>query len=129
MRLHRLRHSRAVAMTVAAIALTVAAAARPWAAEQPAATLAVDGRANANPSLTSSGQFVAVAWSAATISAMDVYAALSRDGGRTFSAPVRVNDVDGDARVNSELPPRIVLVPRARRGGSAGGAPDMVVVW
>src|SRR5947209_6776934 len=74
-------------------------------------TLAVEGRANANPSIASRGQYVAVAWSAATASAMDVYAALSADAGKTFSKAVRVNDAAGDARVNSELPPRVALVP------------------
>jgi len=88
-------------------------------------SLAIDGRANANPSMTSRGQYVAIAWSAATATAIDVYAAVSRDTGKTFSAPVRVNDVPGDARVTSEQPPRIALVP----GLSARSAPSIVVVW
>lgn len=88
-------------------------------------SLAVDARASANPSIAASGSFVAIAWSAATANAMDVYAALSRDGGKTFSAPVRVNDVPGDARVNSELPPRVALVASSAKGAM----PSMVVVW
>jgi hypothetical protein len=87
--------------------------------------LAVEGRANANPSITSHGPFVAIAWSAATASAMDVYGAFSRDSGKTFSAPVRVNDVPGDARVNSELPPRVALIP----GSTSRATPAIVVVW
>src|SRR6185437_15534919 len=35
--------------------------------------------------------------------------ALSVDGGRRFSAPVRVNDVAGEASVSGEQPPRVVL--------------------
>jgi len=34
---------------------------------------------------------------------------VSRDAGRSFAAPARVNDVDGDARVNGEQPPRVAL--------------------
>jgi len=94
-------------------------------AGQTPVNLAVDARANANPSIAANGSFVAITWSAATAAAMDVYAALSRDGGKTFSAPVRVNDVPGDARVNSELPPRVALIPASAKGA----APSMVVVW
>jgi hypothetical protein len=85
--------------------------------------LAIEGRSNANPSIAANGDFVAVSWSASTSNATDVYTATSRDGGRSFGAPVRVNDIPGDARINSELPPRVVFVP-----GSTGD-PDIVVVW
>ncbi|MEP6617758.1 MAG: sialidase family protein [bacterium] len=93
------------------------------AAQEKSATLAVDGRTSANPSIAAEGRFVAVAWSAATVSVTDIYSAVSRDGGVTFSSPVRVNSVPGEARVNGELPPRVVLVPRKASG------PDIVVVW
>lgn len=87
-------------------------------------TLAVSGRANANVSLSASGLFVAAVWSAsAPAGDTDVYAATSRDGGRTFSSPVRVNSVPGDARVNGEQPPRLALKERA------GSTPEVVVVW
>jgi len=74
-------------------------------------TLAVPGRSNATPSIAADGNTVVVAWSATLPNggAADVFAAVSRDGGRTFGAPSRVNDVDGDARVNGEQPPRVVL--------------------
>jgi hypothetical protein len=53
---------------------------------------------------------VVVAWGASTpAGATDVYTAVSRDGGRSFAAPVRVNDVDGDARLNGEQPPRVAM--------------------
>ena len=86
--------------------------------------LAVKGRANANASIASRDQFVAVAWGAATKDGTtDVFAAISRDAGRTFGAPVRVNDVIGDARLSGEQPPRVSLAPRR------GPPPSVVVVW
>jgi hypothetical protein len=33
--------------------------------------------------------------------------ATSRDGGRAFTAPVRVNSVAGDARISGEIAPRV----------------------
>ena len=70
--------------------------------------LRVPGRGNATPSIAAEGDFVAVAWGASEASGgTDVFAATSRDGGRTFTPPVRVNDVNGDARVNGEQPPRV----------------------
>src|SRR5579859_6797845 len=55
--------------------------------------------------------------------ATDVFTAMSHDSGRTFDAPVRVNDVDGDARLNGEQPPHIGLIPQSGRD------PQIVVVW
>ena len=40
---------------------------------------------------------------------MDVEFALSVDGGRRFTAPVRVNDVAGEANISGEQPPRVVI--------------------
>jgi len=72
--------------------------------------LAVPGRANATPAIAATGEIITVAWSASLpTGATDVFAALSRDRGRSFGAPVRVNDVDGNARVNGAQPPRITL--------------------
>jgi hypothetical protein len=72
--------------------------------------LRVAGRTNATASIASDDDTVAVAWSAALPSGTtDVYAATSRDAGRSFAAPVRVNDVDGDARVGGEQPPRVAI--------------------
>jgi hypothetical protein len=79
-------------------------------AATPPVTLAVAGRSNATPSLAVDGNTVVVAWSASLPGgATDIFAAVSRDGGRTFGPGARVNDVDGDARVNGEQPPRIAL--------------------
>jgi hypothetical protein len=80
------------------------------------------GRANANVSIGSSGAFVGVAWAARTKDDVtDIYSAMSRDGGRSFAAPVRVNQMPGEASVSGEQPPRIVL--------SRSGVPAIVVVW
>jgi hypothetical protein len=88
-----------------------------------AATLAIHGRANATPSVAAANQFVAVVWGATTeAGATDVYLAISRDGGRTFSQPVRVSD-ERQASLGAEQPPRVALVPRAGRD------PEVVVMW
>jgi len=92
-------------------------------APEPVVTLAVPGRSSANPTIAVSGSFVAVTWSAATTNAMDIFVATSRDGGRSFTAPVQVNAVAGDARVSGEEPPRVALVPRGK------SEPEVVVVW
>jgi hypothetical protein len=92
-------------------------------------TLRVAGRTNATPSIAATGNLVAVVWGATTPSsgrsggATDIYVASSRDGGRIFDPPVRVNDVDGDASLGGEQPPQVALVPRT------GREPSMVVVW
>ena len=89
-----------------------------------AVSIGVPGRANANASIASSGSFVGVAWTGRTPEgATDVYSATSRDAGRIFSAPVRVNHVAGDASVSGEQPPRIALTP------GRGATPGIVVLW
>lgn len=72
--------------------------------------LAVKGRSNATPSIGADRDLVAIAWGASTPAGVtDVYVAVSADGARTFGAPVRVNDVDGEARLNGEQPPRVAV--------------------
>ena len=85
--------------------------------------IAVNDRANANASIAVRGQFVAIVWSASAKEATDVYVATSRDGGRAYGPPARVNHTNGEASANGEQPPRVALVPRA------GGDPSVVVVW
>ena len=86
--------------------------------------LGVKGRGNATPTIAADGQFVAVAWGGTLASgATDVFTAVSRDGGRAFGAPVRVNNIDGDAKLNGEQPAPVALVPHA------GHEPSIVVVW
>jgi hypothetical protein len=104
-------------MAAAATAVALSAAGDPIA-------LGVTGRVNATAAIAADGPFVTVAWGGAQPDgATDVFAAVSRDGGRAFGAPVRVNDVDGDARLNGEQPPQIALVRRA------GREPVIVIVW
>ena len=87
-------------------------------------TLGIAGRANANVSLASSGSFIVAVWSASASGGdTDIVAATSRDAGRTFSSPVRVNSTPGDARVNGEQPPRVALK------GRNGQVPEIAVVW
>jgi hypothetical protein len=71
--------------------------------------LAIPGATNAGAGIAASGDRVAVSWAATAGDATNVYASVSADGGRTFTAPVRVNDVDGDARMSGEQPPRVAF--------------------
>ena len=106
------------------LVLGVACVAAPGrsAAQERGVLLAVAGRTNANVSLAARGDTVVAVWSATEGTTTDIYAALSADGGRRFSAPTRVNDVAGDARVSGEQPPRAVFVVR-------GGLSSIVVIW
>ncbi|MBM3777528.1 MAG: exo-alpha-sialidase [Acidimicrobiia bacterium] len=88
----------------------------------PVVTLSIEGRANTEPAIAALGRTVAVAWAASNDEGADVYAAVSRDGGGTFGAPVRVNDTPGTTRAGGEMAPRIALVP------ARGGAPPAIVV-
>jgi hypothetical protein len=89
------------------------------------ASLGLPGAVNVGPSVAAEGSLVVVTWAARTDAATDVYAAFSRDGGASFGAPTRVNDVPGDARVSGEQAPRVALgrgvqvVWGARRDGAA----------
>lgn len=86
--------------------------------------LAVAGRANAHVSLASSGSVVAAVWSAALPDgATDIFAAVSRDSGGAFSAPVRVNQKPGEARVNGEQPPRVAIAV------TPSGGTRLSVLW
>ena len=89
-----------------------------------ATTLAVPGRTNTNVSIASHADVVDVVWAASAPSgATDIYSATSADGGKTFAAPVRVNDIEGDARISGEQPPHVALAPRS------GEPPSVIVVW
>jgi hypothetical protein len=88
-------------------------------------TLAVPGRANATPWVTSDRDLVAVTWGARLPSGGgDVFVATSRDGGATFGNPVRVNSREGEARLSGETGPRVAV-----RRPSATSAPEVVVLW
>jgi hypothetical protein len=89
----------------------------------PPTTLAVAGASNAYASLASEGQLVALAWGATRSVVTDVYLAVSRDGGRSFSPPRQLSDASSLAHLSGEQPPRVVLVPRR------GASPAIVAVW
>jgi hypothetical protein len=96
----------------------VGACHRPGAQPDAAVELSVEGRSNAHVTLAAEGRRVAAAWIASSDAGADVFAAVSDDGGRRFGAPVRVNEMAGDASGNGEQPPRVVL-----------GDGAMTVVW
>lgn len=108
---------------LAALVLAAAACGSERVYDGPQLRLAVAGRANDNVSATAHGNVVALSWSAATNEAMDVYAAVSRDGGASFGVAHRVNTVPGDARVGGEQPPRAVLI------AGRDGILHPLVVW
>jgi hypothetical protein len=102
-----------MAMTVrlAAAALVVAttySCARPPQTFDPV-TLAVPGTLNRMPSVAVLGSRIVVVWTASAHDVMDVYAAISEDGGATFSEPRRVNDRPGDVSSNAEQAPRVAV--------------------
>jgi hypothetical protein len=91
------------------MAMVVPAATR----QDPPITIGVSGHSSQTPWAAALGNVVAVAFGAqASTGSADVYVTISRDSGRHFATPVRVNAVAGDARLGGELPPRVGLVPR-----------------
>ncbi|MGE3190054.1 MAG: hypothetical protein AB7N90_10265 [Vicinamibacterales bacterium] len=121
-----MRAARLSALLLAASSLVLSAS--PQVAAQGGGTptvLEVPGLVTAVPWVAADGAFVAVAFGASRPGAggSDVYVAMSRDGGRRFDAPVRVNAVEGEARLGGDLPPRIALAP------AAGAAPGIVVAY
>ncbi|MGH9409163.1 MAG: hypothetical protein ACRD1V_06890, partial [Vicinamibacterales bacterium] len=77
--------------------------------------LSIAGRANAEPSVAAHYRFMVVTWAAAGGTATDVFAAVSRDAGQSFDAPVQVNDAASEANVSGEQPPRAVIIPQSGR--------------
>jgi hypothetical protein len=71
--------------------------------------LSVEGTTGSGVSLAAAGQHLVATWAATSESRTNIYAAVSRDGGARFGPPVRVNDVDGDARVSGEQAPRVAI--------------------
>jgi hypothetical protein len=99
-------------LPVAALALAVVAASLghpALAVQKLQTTVAVAGAVNSTPTLAALGRTVVAVWSAAKDDRTNVFAAISNDGGVTFSEPRRVNDKDGDATANNEQPPRAVI--------------------
>jgi hypothetical protein len=100
-------------LLAASLAGAPAGAAGPTAPREPV-RLVVAGATNANASIAAEGPQVVVTWAVRSGSTTDVYAATSPDGGASFGAPVRVNDVAGDARASGEQAPRVALAGRVR---------------
>jgi hypothetical protein len=74
-------------------------------------SLAIPARSNSAPAIAGFGKMVAVAWTASTDALSDVYISISEDGGATFGAAVRVNDIEGDARASGEQATRVLIGP------------------
>ena len=87
-------------------------------------TLAIAGRTNLTPWIAGRNNVVAVAWGASQKGAGDIFLAVSRDGGRRFDAPVRVNSVAGEARISGEIAPRVAL-----SNGVDANTPEIAVLW
>jgi hypothetical protein len=72
--------------------------------------LDIPTRSNAAVSVGALGKTVAAVWTSSTEDgSADIYATISTDAGRTFGPPVRVNDVEGDARASGEQTARVVV--------------------
>jgi hypothetical protein len=71
-----------------------------------AVQLGLAGATNAGAGVAASDGRVVVTWAATEGDRTNVFAATSPDDGQTFAAPVRVNDIDGDARMSGEQAPR-----------------------
>ena len=97
---------------VTAVLGCVTACDRPGRQADVAAELSIDGRSNAHVTLAADGRRLAAAWVATSDAGADVYVAVSDDAGHRFGAPVRVNDIPGDASGNGEQPPRVLLTDR-----------------
>jgi hypothetical protein len=108
-------HEPRIAISVALLLVTSAACRSqpaPAPRDEPSRfTLAIAERRNAAPSIATWGTMAAVVWSASTDAQTDIYSSVSSDGGATFAAPVRVNDVDGDARASGEQAARVTIGP------------------
>jgi hypothetical protein len=109
-----------LSLAAAAVAAAVLGAAPP--PDAAPVTLAVAGQANAHVSIAARDTLVVAAWGASRGGAADVYAAVSRDGGRSFAAPIRVNASAGEAALGGERAPRVAIAPRQ-------GGPAIAVLW
>jgi hypothetical protein len=117
-------HLRWTAIAGIVLAASLAAAGSMKTNTETGIVIAVKDRASANASVATNGSFVGVVWAARTKEGVtDIYTATSRDGGRSFRAPVRVNQTAGEVSVSGEQPPRIVVIP------SRTADPSLVVVW
>jgi len=82
---------------------------------------------NSTPVLAASGRWVVAVWTAADHERTNIYAATSADEAKRFGAPVRVNDVDSEAHVYGEDPPRVAIAPTTDSESTA--PPTIIVTW
>jgi len=87
-------------------------------------SLGLPHAANATPVLAASGPWVVAVWTATERDRTNVYVATSNDAAIRFGSPVRVNDVDGEAHVYGEDPPRVAVAP-----SDDATPPEIVVTW
>jgi Cu/Ag efflux protein CusF len=90
-------------------------------------SLGLPHAANSTPVLAASGRWVVAVWTAADHERTNIYAATSADEAKRFGAPVRVNDVDGEAHVYGEDPPRVAIAPATESASTA--PPTIIVTW
>lgn len=76
----------------------------------PVATVAASGASNPTVARGPSGETY-IAWVGAGPGGQDVYLARRAPGERAWSAPVRVNDVDGDAAPHEQAPAQVAVGP------------------
>ena len=104
-------------LVVGGVVLLSHCAASPQTASKPVVLLAPNSSANTGVSLAANGSHVIAVWAATVGEDTNIFAAASDDGGATFQAPMRVNDIDGDAKVSGEQAPRVAV------------GKDVVVAW
>jgi hypothetical protein len=104
-----MRRAAVVPLALPVVAALTMGAASSSPAAAPVVRLGIDGAHNANVSVAAAGFGVVVTWAARGSTSTDVYAAFSRDGGASFNAPIRVNDVPGDVRASGEQAPRVAI--------------------
>jgi hypothetical protein len=90
-------------------------------------TLGLPRAVNSTPVLAASGRWVVAVWTATDHERTNLYAATSADEAKRFGAPVRVNDVDGEAHVYGEDPPRVAIAPTTNSESTA--PPTIIVTW
>jgi hypothetical protein len=112
-----LKRSRALGL-LTALFCVINLGCAPRASNSERVVLAVPDRANADVTLASDRTRVAAVWAATGTRRTDIFLTMSDDAGVHFGAPIRVNDVDGDATANGEQPPRVMLRGR-----------DVSVLW
>ncbi len=116
------RSAAGVIILLAAVALVTACDRN---APATAIVLGATGLVHEHVSAASDGDSTtALVWSATSeFTGSNILASVSHDAGLSFSEPVRVNLVDGQANVNGEQPPRVAVVREP------DGSRSIVALW